>query len=182
MAELFRKPEVLLKKGSILLARNELEDPNFTATVVLLSVYTDETIMGLVCNRPSHMPLCEIFSVDTPQKFDRQKIYIGGPVAQDSLQILQITDTPVEEAHKIAENIFLGGKWGSLNQILDADPDRTRLFLGYAGWSPGQLENEIRLGAWDIYNIDLIKLLLGPEELMMQEDVDAIQQYLSSIR
>jgi putative transcriptional regulator len=81
-----------LATGSILLARDELKDPNFDSTVVLICVHSLEGSYGLVLNRPSHMPLSEIFDGFHDSKLKRE-IYIGGPVSQDELQILQVTES-----------------------------------------------------------------------------------------
>jgi putative transcriptional regulator len=170
-----------LSRGSLLLATEELEDPNFRGAVLLVCMYTNETTMGLVCNRPAHMPLCEIFSIDTPQKLERRKVYIGGPVQQDSLQILQITDAPVRQAYAVAPGVYLGGEWNSLEAILGADLQTTRLFLGYAGWAPEQLENEIRMGIWDVYNVNLNSFFAGGDAPLLHADVRQIGTYLESL-
>ncbi len=152
-----------LREGSLLLAREELQDPNFLGTVVLICMYDKGGAVGLVVNRPSHMPLSEVFNVDIPQRNERRKIFIGGPVQQDAMQILQLTDSPVQNAFKVAGGVYLGGEWESLAQILEADQETSRLFLGYSGWGPGQLEAEINLGAWEVYNIRV-------REFMLQDD------------
>jgi len=58
----------------------------------------------------------------------------------------------------------LGGAWEELEEILSQDPKNLRLFLGYSGWAQGQLEREIEEGAWEVYRVDIVKLLMGPEE------------------
>jgi putative transcriptional regulator len=176
-----KKSVTTLGRGSILLARQGLEDPNFSGAVVLLCVCSNETVMGLVCNRPSHMPLCEIFSIDSPIKYQKRKMYIGGPVQQDSLQIVQTTAHPKKDAYEVAEDVYLGGEWPALEDILEADSTTTRLFLGYSGWAPGQLENEIRLGVWDVYNVSVKELLGGNEELLIRSNVEEIGRYLSNM-
>jgi len=169
-----------LKDGCLLLAGEELQDPNFTATLVLICVHNADGAFGLVLNRPSHMPLAEVFDVDIAQKLEKRTIYIGGPVQQEALQILQITDTPVENTHAVADNIHLGGQWNDLQDILSADQSNTRLFLGYSGWGSGQLEAEISVGAWEVFNTDLQKVLTGPEEKLIGS-VESIRSYLLSL-
>jgi putative transcriptional regulator len=170
----------LLHDGCILLSREPLEDPNFKATVVLICVYNNDGAFGLVLNRPSHMPLIEVFDVEMPQRFEQRAIYIGGPVQQESLQIIHVTDAPQTKAYPVAPHVHLGGEWNSLEDILSQNKEHTRLFLGYSGWAAGQLEREINLGAWDVFNLDLKALILGPEEPLLQ-DIDAIKDYLESL-
>jgi putative transcriptional regulator len=148
-----------LSCGVLLVARDILKDPNFDTTVVLVCVHCSEGSYGLVLNRPCHMPLSEIFDGFNGSVMKRE-IYIGGPVNQNELQILQLTDTPVDDAFAVGPRVYLGGKWEGIGHMIETDPLTTRLFLGYSGWAADQLENEILAGAWDIYdNVKLEKLL-----------------------
>jgi putative transcriptional regulator len=171
-----------LGSGVVLLARDILQDPNFVAAVVLICIYSkDGGAYGLVLNRPSHMPLSEIFD-GFSETNEPRKVYIGGPVQQEELQIIQITDDPVADSHRIAHRTYLGGKWENIDQMLMLDTDSTRLFLGYSGWAPGQLEGEIEAGAWDVFDqIDLEKLLTNIDRIIAA-DVKSIAGYLETIR
>jgi putative transcriptional regulator len=168
--------------GAVLLARDVLQDPNFVATMVLLCIYSkDGGTYGLVLNRPSHMPLSEMFD-GFSEMHEPRKIYIGGPVQQEELQIIQITDDPVADSHKLSHRVYLGGKWEDVEQMLTLDPDAARLFLGYSGWAEGQLEGEIAAGAWDVFDkLDLEKLLQNIDRTV-GSDSKRIAAYLESIR
>jgi putative transcriptional regulator len=170
-----------LSNGAVLLARDVLQDPNFIATVVLICIHTrDGGAYGLVLNRPSHMPLSEIFDGFGPQDKPRE-VCIGGPVQQDELQVLQITDEPQPESFQVGRRVYLGGKWQSIDQMLEIDQFSARLFLGYSGWAAGQLEGEIMAGAWEVYRVDLEKLLLNPGKIM-GADLATIAVYLDSLK
>src|SRR4051794_9603875 len=113
-----------LKPGVLLLAR-DMSDPNFNATAVLVCQHSAEGSYGLVLNRPSHMPLSEVF--DKPPEWAgdgsrKQKIHIGGPVQPEELQILQVTRDPVPGSYLVAPEVYLGGYWGDLKDILSLDP------------------------------------------------------------
>lgn len=169
-----------LKSGCILLARDELKDPNFDKTVILLCVYGEEGSYGVVINRQSHMPLSEIF--DGFGGIDQsRKVYIGGPVRQDELQIIQITDNPADNALEIAPHVHLGGQWDDLQRILDTDEADSYLFLGYSGWAPGQLEYEVIVGAWEVYNVDLVRFLQEPEE-HWRDSADRMAEHLRRLQ
>ena len=156
-----------LAPGSILVAQDSLGDPNFDSTVVLLCQYGSTGAYGLILNRPSHMPLSELF--EHPPKGlattgKNRRVYLGGPVQPVELQILQVDVEAVAGSSEIAPKIHLGGAWNDLEEILSRNPKNLRLFLGYSGWAAGRLENEVELGAWEVYQVDLQKLLMGPEE------------------
>lgn len=170
-----------LKEGSVLIARESLLDPNFQASVVLVCMFEKyKNAVGLVCNRPTHMPLSEVFNLgEIPSPVSR-RIYIGGPVQQDAMQILQITKTPAKNAYRVEENVYLGGEWDSIEEILETDERSTRLYLGYSGWGAGQLEAEVKQGAWEVYNPDLMKLFTTSEEPMIG-DVQQIRKYITSL-
>lgn len=169
-----------LSCGCLLIARNELKDPNFESTAVLICVYSSEGTYGLVLNRFSHMPLSEIF--DGFKGLDlKREIFIGGPVKQEEVQIVQVTDTPVEGAFEIYPGVFMGGKWDSIGQMIETDPQTTRLFLGYSGWGPEQLEEEIKAGAWDVYKVDLIKMILDSDRSIYSEK-QAFTRYLLALQ
>ncbi|MFP4013152.1 MAG: YqgE/AlgH family protein [Chitinispirillaceae bacterium] len=169
-----------LSSGAVLLSKEQLFDPNFEATVVLVCAFSTEGAYGLVLNRPSHMPLSEVF--DGLSGLDlKREIYIGGPVAQEELQIVQITDTPVEQAFQLAPEVYAGGKWTDITQMVESNPDRTRLFLGYSGWGPGQLESEVEAGAWDVYRISLKELLLDIGKTV-SASVKELADYLESLK
>jgi putative transcriptional regulator len=152
-----------LKSGCVLLARDTLKDPNFDRTVVLICVYGEDGAYGVVMNRPSHMPLSEMFDGFAGMNITR-RIMIGGPVRQNELQIIQITDTPVENAFEVAKGVFLGGQWEDLHRLLECNEESSYLFLGYSGWAPGQLEYEVIAGAWDVYTVDVERFLRAPIE------------------
>ncbi len=171
-----------LRPGVVLLARN-MSDPNFNATAVLVCQHGSEGSYGLVLNRPSHMPLSEIFDKAPAwagEASKRQRIYIGGPVQPEELQILQVTDTPVAGSFQVAPKVYLGGYWDELKDIVELDPKSLRLFLGYSGWGAKQLEHEVELGAWEVWSVDVKRLLLGPDEAWMG-GMESIRSYLSSL-
>ena len=156
-----------LKSGAVLLAR-DMSDPNFQATVVLICQHSAEGSYGLVLNRPSHMPLSEIFDKPMAWAGDvgrRQKVYIGGPVQPEELQILQVTQEPVPGSICVTPEVYLGGDWSEQEGVLDADTQSLRMFLGYSGWGPRQLAQEVEAQAWEIWTLNVKALLLAPESI-----------------
>jgi putative transcriptional regulator len=171
-----------LKPGVLLLAR-EMSDPNFSASAVLICQHSSEGSYGLVLNRPSHMPLTEVFDKlpDWAGGHDRrQKIFIGGPVQPEELQVIHVTDEPVPGSHQVAPEVYLGGHWDGFKGIFDENSGTIRMFLGYSGWGSSQLAHEVQLGAWEVLDPDVKKLLLSPDEVW-QGGKDSIKAFLSTL-
>jgi putative transcriptional regulator len=132
--------------GRLLLAVPTLSDPNFSRTVVHVLVHDDSGAFGLVVNRPSHTEVEEILPQWRDYVGGPPVVFIGGPVQPDGVIALVRTDARGEGL------VMLRGDIGTVD--LDKDPlevptmSRLRLFAGYSGWSPGQLEAEVALGGW----------------------------------
>lgn len=169
-----------LSDGALLLSTESLKDPNFEVTVVLVCIYNDEGAFGLVLNRPSHMPLNEVFNSVRDFANERRAIYIGGPVEPEGLHLIQLTEEGAPGSYSIQKDVYLGGEWESIEEILNTDAETTRLFLGYSGWSAGQLEDEIEDGAWEVYNVDLYKFLENWSEPLFH-DVESIRKHIKDL-
>lgn len=169
-----------LKSGAVLLASESLKDPNFSSTIILICMYGKEGAYGLVVNRISHMPLSEIFDGLQEIKNISREIFIGGPVQQTELQLIQLTSTQVEDAYKIADGVYMGGKWDDIYSMIKSDPATTKLFLGYSGWGPGQLETEIKMNTWEVFLVDIKKLLINAK-VLVGADIKALRSFLETI-
>jgi putative transcriptional regulator len=136
-----------------LLATPHLTDPNFKQTVVLLFAHTAEGAMGVIVNRPSNRFLREVLDsagLECPEATLRgQRVFAGGPVQSESGWVVFEGDDPLAESFEITETLRVTGSVDVFKALL-ADKSRGRLMflLGYAGWSPGQLDAEIESGSW----------------------------------
>jgi putative transcriptional regulator len=140
-----------LSVGDVLVANKKLADPNFAEAVVLLVQYDkDEGTVGLVINRKSEIPLSRIFPDIKHATAD--PVYIGGPVGIGVGQALLRLPAKTDEARQVSGDIYATGDKDLIEKTVSsrAQPSRFRLYFGYAGWAPGQLEAEIRLGAWTV--------------------------------
>jgi putative AlgH/UPF0301 family transcriptional regulator len=75
----------------------------------------------------------------------------------------------------------MGGQWDDLGSLITSEEPGIRLFLGYSGWAPGQLEFEIMAEAWEVFNVDVGKLLQDGEE-RLPVGIEAIKEYLNNLR
>ena len=140
-------------QGSFLIAANHLRDPNFYRSVVLMLDHNDQGAMGLVINRPMEIDLATLFrriELDlNPSGLARSAVMQGGPVQTDRGFVLH---QPVGDwGSTVVVNDDIG--LTSSRDVLEAvaagtGPERILVMLGYAGWGPGQLEDEISRNAW----------------------------------
>src|SRR5437868_4775974 len=141
--------------GDILVANEKLADPNFAESVVLIVHYDDDDgTVGLIINRRTEIPLSQIFPKKKHATHD--PAYMGGPVATTAVQVLLRLPDKTDEATHVMADIFVTGGKELIEKSIAArlDSSKFRVYLGYAGWAPGQLEAEIRLGAWFVVNRD----------------------------
>lgn len=143
-------------RGKFLIAARKLIDPNFSETVVLLIDYGSHGAMGVVINRPTRIKLSIVLPKIKGLKNRPDVLYMGGPVQRDRLMLLVKSAQQPKEAYTIFEDVFIGAKPETIQQMIDRQEakERFRAYAGYAGWSPGQLDREIARGDWHILRAD----------------------------
>ena len=136
-------------QGKFLVATDVVQGELFANTVVLLLHYDETGAFGLVVNRPTDVELGELFADADELAGYRGTLFWGGPVQMDSLRALLSTDEPPDGAEKIIESVYLVA-FDDAVELGPTDPARLRLYIGYAGWAPGQLDYELARGSWRI--------------------------------
>lgn len=139
--------------GKLLVARPEMNDPRFSGTVVFLVRHDAEGAMGLVVNRPfKEIPVADLLGrlgLDREGVSGSLPMHYGGPVEPGRVFVLHTDDWRGEGTRVVAGGIALSGPAAVLRAIgTGHGPRRVRLVLSYSGWGPGQLEREMRAGAW----------------------------------
>jgi len=145
-----------LRPGVFLYAVPGLGDPSFAETVVLLIAYDKAGAMGLVVNRPTRVPLRELLTNEPGAQKSDLHFYWGGPVQPQAVHALVRTSSPSGSARRVLDDVYISGDVADVREAL-ARPDaaaRVKLFTGYAGWTGGQLEIEVRAGAWVVEPAD----------------------------
>lgn len=147
-------------KGQLLLAGPSLVDPNFRRTVVLVGEHTEEGALGLVLNRASETTVAEAVPELSALADDLGHVHVGGPVQPSAIVVLADFVEPERSSALVLESVgFLPA---------EADPDdlgelrSARVFAGYTGWGPGQLDDELEEGSWivesalvqDVFTLD----------------------------
>jgi len=139
--------------GQLLVAMPGMRDPRFAQTVVFMCAHTAESAMGIVINRPleglSFESLLEQLSVGPTPPVRRIRMHAGGPVEPGKGFVLHTTDWVQEGSLRVDERFALTSSIDVLKAIARGEgPRRGILALGYAGWGPGQLDDEILQNAW----------------------------------
>jgi putative transcriptional regulator len=148
-----KKPEDL-GVGKLLVVPRQSPDPSFAESVVLLVRYAEDGTVGLMINRPTTLPASDVLRDLKGSSNYSQPLYAGGPVQVEVVQaLLQSPAGPNDAAHVFA-NVYLASKKLELEKALAAGkgPKELRIYLGYCGWSRGQLENEVKQGGWYIFD------------------------------
>lgn len=135
-------------KGQLLLDSGQLRGSFFQRTVVLICQHDAEGAFGLVLNRATGSKVGEMIVADLPDTLKECPLFLGGPVQPTALSFLH-SDSFLPEAN-VMPNLNLGHSLDSLLEIGESfsATRKIKMFAGYAGWSPGQLEDELKRDAW----------------------------------
>ena len=128
-------------KGKLLVAGASLFDPNFRRTVVLVGEHNEEGALGLVLNRQSPVAVEEAAPPLTPLVQGGSRLYFGGPVQRQAAVVLAQFEHPELAGLLVFDSI--GFLMGDVPSDAAQGIRRARVFAGYAGWGPGQLEDEV---------------------------------------
>ena len=133
-----------------LIAVPQLGDPNFAHKIILMLHHDAEGALGLVINDPTELDL-GTFSrsnqLSCSEKIGQYPVYRGGPVSPDQGWNLHANDQE-EESKELVAGLYISGSQTTMQDLLEQGDTTMRLMLGYAGWSGGQLEEEMAQGAW----------------------------------
>jgi len=134
--------------GILLIADPFLRDPNFLRTVVFLCEHKQEGSFGFVLNRKYENTLDELI----PDLDDlKLPVYYGGPVQMDTIHFLHQYPDEIPGGEEVIKGVYWGGDFEKVVEMLKsgaADPGKIRFYIGYSGWSDGQLEAELKEKTW----------------------------------
>jgi putative transcriptional regulator len=154
-----RPSEIKPAKGKVLISEPFLPDLNFSRSVILLAEHSETATLGFVLNQSTDLFLHDLFEDIDVQKV---RIFKGGPVQLNSLHFIHCDETLREDAQEIMPGLYWGGDFELLKDRMTTgvfNPELYKFFMGYSGWSPGQLEHEIEEDSWLISGITLADAL-----------------------
>ena len=134
--------------GVLLIAPPMMQDPNFRRSVVLLCEHGVDGSFGLMLNRSISLNLTDV--VEGMDLYDGP-LCMGGPVQPNTLHVLHRYGSSVGESIEVIEQIYWGGDFDTIQKKIEKETTTSediRFFLGYAGWTPGQLDAEIEQDGW----------------------------------
>ena len=140
------KPE----RGDLLISEPYLPDPNFERTVIYLCKHDENDTFGLVLNKKTNVKLGDI--VDEVADYPAE-LFVGGPVQQNTMHFIHRNIKLAESARLVQNEIYWGGDYDLLTQMLNARSifnEDIRFFIGYSGWVKGQLMDEVKKHSWII--------------------------------
>lgn len=157
-----------LDAGVFLVAGRDLDDPNFSRTVVLLIRYGQDGAMGVVVNRRSGVRLAQLLPDMDGLAGRDDAVYIGGPVERHRITLLIRSPEPPQLSQDVFDDVYVSGSTLTLQALID-DADRRvdfHAYAGYAGWAPGQLDREVERGDWILVGGDAQTVFeTEPEEI-----------------
>ncbi len=130
--------------GQLLVAHPNMLDPNFRRSVLFISSHeADEGAIGVIINRPLDKQVSELLAEPAPGALAEVPVFLGGPVATNQLMFAAF-DWEGRDSPCMNQNVA----FQEAHELAEQDRNAVRAFVGYAGWTAGQLENELRQNAW----------------------------------
>lgn len=165
MANQNKKPKLQPASGRIIISQPTLIDNIFTNSVILLAEHDAEGSFGVILNKPSDIKLSAL--TEQHYTFDPM-VYFGGPVKVDSLFFIH-SRSDIPDSHELPNGLFWGGDPEVVRTLLEVNlitPEEIKFFIGYSGWSPGQLDAEMNQNSWLVLEHDIFNV--------MKEDVEKL--------
>ncbi len=156
-------------KGKLLLDGGDLHGSFFHHTVLLICEHNAEGAFGLILNRSAGNKVGDVIVADLPETLKDSPLFLGGPVQPTALSFLH-ADNFIPDA-SVLPNLDLGHSLDDLLEVGESfsSHKKIKMFAGYAGWSPGQLENEMKRKAWLAFPASLELVFETPPEQLWQK-------------
>lgn len=148
------------QKGKVLISDPFLVDAYFKRTVVLITENNEtEGSVGFILNKATDLKFNEIVS-DAP--FYNGLIYMGGPVGKDQLYYIHTLGDLISDSIKIKNDLYWGGNFNDVLRLLEDGKlleNQIKFFVGYSGWTAGQLDAEIKENTWAVATLDFKQMM-----------------------
>lgn len=162
------------QSSSLLIFEPFMMDPNFKRSVVFLAEHQEEGTIGYVLNQKSNLVLKDVVEDCPDADFP---VYVGGPVAPDTLHFVHRCFDRMNSGQEVAKGIYWGGNFETLKVLVnrrEIGEQDIRLFIGYSGWGYKQLEDELKENAWLVANSYTPDLIFSEEGNLWREVVTGL--------
>ncbi|HWA06639.1 MAG TPA: YqgE/AlgH family protein [Ignavibacteria bacterium] len=156
-------------KGRILISEPFLNDPNFKRTIILLTEHSGEGSIGFVLNKPTDYRIHEV--IEEFPEFD-SVVYYGGPVQLNTLQFIYKGDNVIDGSIEIMPGLYWGGSFDILKTLIVSGavyPGDFRFFLGYSGWTDGQIDDELAINSWIVADTSIENIFSDEPDKLWRE-------------
>lgn len=154
-----------------LVAHPAFRDQDYRQTVLLAAPAPNGGHVGVILNRPTKRSLASLFPEHEPSKKVIDPVYYGGPFSRGALVALVKTAVPPGSGSvMLMKNLYMAFRVNIIDQIIEATPNDARYFVGYVGWRPGELRNEIDRGVWSVLGAD--------PDVVFRKDMDNLWEEL----
>ena len=146
---------LVLVCSPLLAQQNEGDALLLVAKPALVNRRSDDSALGIIINRPTRRTMASLFPEHAPSKKVADPLYFGGPSGRSAVfGLIRLKQSPGEGALTLLPNLFLALHVDLVDKLIEQHPTDARFYVGYAGWTPGQLRNEIERGGWYVLEAD----------------------------
>src|SRR5262245_20524334 len=149
----------------ILVAKPELRDPVFGATVLVVNPIGDDQHAGFIINRPSDVTLGAVFPGQAAKESISNPIYAGGPILTEVIFALVAQDSKPGGSIRLMDGLYAVYEEPVLDGLVAANSKSARFVSGFVAWRPGELRQEIEAGAWYVMAPDADVVARSPEHI-----------------
>jgi len=155
----------------LLVAHPAFRDADYRHTVLLAAPAPSGGHVGVILNRPTRHSLASLFPEHEASKKVLEPVRYGGPFSRGAVvALVKTTDAPDGGSVMLMKNLYMAFRVNTIDQIIEATPNDARYFVGYVGWRPGELRNEIDRGIWSVLGADV--------DVVFRKDMDNLWEEL----
>lgn len=167
--------------GVLLVAKPELIDPNFSRTVVLVTQTAGHRTVGVILNRPGSEQLSEFLGEGEYSGRHQEPVFAGGPVMRRTLVAVFHSDhAPAAPAFHVLRTVYMSMHPDNIRALLSSGQRRFRLYAGFSGWAPRQLESEFEREGWFILPADEDTIFRSDTSGLWEELIERAQAVKTS--
>jgi putative transcriptional regulator len=154
----------------LLVAHPAFRDMEYRESVLLAAPAPNGGHVGVIINRPTRRSLQSLFPEHEPSKKVVEPVYYGGPFSRGALvALVRSGDAPGPGTVPLMKNLFLAFRANTIDHVIESTPNDARYYVGYVGWRPGELRQEIDRGLWSVVGADLATVFRKDTENLWEE-------------